>query len=130
VEESEARLRIKRRLLLERLGEIHDFVRGSLVLMKRPCMQARCRKCASGERHPTWVLTVAQEGKTRTVYVGQGRLAEARRLVGNYRRAKALIEEVSRINLALFRRKDPLRKGPEHEQGGQAGCGTPHPSGP
>jgi len=131
MEEREGRrLRMKRKLLWKRLAEIEEVLRGSVVLMKRRCTYARCRTCAAGERHPTWVLTVNQKGKTQTVYVGKPRLAEARRMVENYRRAKALLEDVAQINLILFRRKDTPRKGAEHGQPGQAGCGTPHPRGP
>ena len=48
------RLRQKRTLLLRRAARIEEFLRGSVVLMKRRCTDARCRKCASGERHPTY----------------------------------------------------------------------------
>ena len=109
----------KRGLLWKRVVEIEEFLRGSVVLMKRRCIFAGCRKCASGERHPTWVLTVNRKGKTHTVYVGQSRLAEAKRLVENYRRVKSLLEEVAQINLVLFRRKVTPRKGVEHGQPGQ-----------
>ena len=113
------RLARKRKLLWKRAAKIEEFLRGSVVLMKRRCIFAGCRKCASGERHPTWVLTVNRKGKTQTVYVGQSRLAEAKRLVENYRRLKGLLEEVAQINLALFRRKDLPRKGCGHGQLGQ-----------
>jgi hypothetical protein len=113
------RLARKRKLLWKRAAEIEEFLRGSVVLMKRRCIFAGCRKCASGERHPTWVLTVNRKGKTQTVYVGESRLAEAKRLVENYRRLKGLLEEVAQINLALFRRKDLPRKGCGHGQLGQ-----------
>jgi hypothetical protein len=113
------RLAQKRKLLWKRVGEREEFLRGSVVLMKRRCIFAGCRKCASGERHPTWVLTFNEKGKTRTVYVGKSRLAEARRLAENYRRGKALLEEVAQINLALFRQKDTPRKGAEYVRHGQ-----------
>lgn len=113
------RLRQKRKLLLGRMARIEEFVRGSVVLMKRPCTRPTCRKCATGERHPTWVLTRSEQGKTRTVYVGKSRLAEAKRLVDNYRRVRALIEEVAQVNLLLFRGKTPSRKGADHDARGQ-----------
>jgi hypothetical protein len=112
------RLAQKRKLLWKRVAEIEEFLRGSVVLMKRRCIFAGCRKCASGERHPTWVLTVNRKGKTQTVYVGQSRLAEAKRLVENYRRARTLIEEVAQVNLLLFRGRHSSRKGSEHDQRG------------
>jgi hypothetical protein len=48
------------------------------VLMKRKCTYPGCRKCAAGQRHPTWVLTYSREGKTRTVYLGEKRRARTR----------------------------------------------------
>jgi hypothetical protein len=112
------RLAQKRKLLWKRVAEIDEFLRGSVVLMKRRCIFAGCRKCASGERHPTWVLTVSRKGKTQTVYVGKSRLAEAKRQVENYRRLKALLEEVAQINLVLFRGRDSSRKGSDDDPRG------------
>ena len=113
------RLRQKRRLLWKRTAEIEEFLRGSVVLMKRRCNFAGCRKCASGERHPTWVLTLHRKGKTQTVYVGKSRLGEAKRLVGNYRRVKGLLEAVAQINLVLLTRRKSTRKGAENGPFGQ-----------
>ncbi len=97
------RLLRRRRLLAKRLAGAEEFVRGSVVLMKRRCVRERCRRCDAGEGHPTWVLTVSEGGKTRTVYLGEKRLAEARRLAANYRRVRGWIEEVARVNLALLK---------------------------
>jgi len=106
------RLQQKRRLLLRRMAQIEEFLRGSVVLMKRPCTYPRCRKCASGERHPTWGLTVSEKGKTRTAYLGVKRLDAARRMTGNYRRLQALVEQISQINRALVTGRVSIRKGP------------------
>ena len=57
-------------------------------------------------------------GKTQTVYVGKSRLAEAKRQVENYRRLKALLEEVAQINLVLFRGRDSSRKGSDDDPRG------------
>lgn len=104
------RLLRRRNSLLEKLGAIEEFVRGSVVLMKRRCTYPRCRKCAAGERHPTWVLTVSRSGKTHTVYLGKGRLAQARRMTENYRARVALTQEIADVNLALLTGK-PSKKG-------------------
>jgi hypothetical protein len=109
----------KRKLLLKRTARIEEFVRGSVVLMKRPCADRRCRKCASGERHPTWVLTLSEKGKTRTVYLGAVRAPAARRMSENYRRLGALIEEVAQINLVLLTGRKSTRKGAENGPSGQ-----------
>lgn len=97
------RLLRRRKRLVKRLASVEEFARGSVVLMKRKCVRERCRRCAEGEGHRTWVLTVSEGGKTRTVYLGEKRLAEARRLVANYRRVSGWIEEVARVNLARLK---------------------------
>ena len=74
------RLKKRRRLLKEAL-RIEEFVRGSVVLMKRRCSSPGCRRCAAGTGHPTWVLTVSSQGKTRTIYLGEQRVGEAGRRV-------------------------------------------------
>jgi len=112
------RLRQKRKLVLTRMGKVEDFLRGSVVLMKRPCTYPGCRKCAVGERHESWVLTYSSRGKTHTVYLGQKRLAEARRMVANHRRVVELMEQISQINLLLLKGNPSRTKG-----GGNGGKG-------
>jgi len=100
-ERERRRLEQKRKLLTGQMARIEEFLRGSVVLMKRPCTYPKCRKCASGERHPTWGLTVSEKGKTRTVYLGAKRLDAARRMTENYRRLQALIEQISKHHPAI-----------------------------
>ena len=109
------RFQQKRRLLLRRMGQIEEFTRGSVVLMRRPCTYARCGRCASGARHPTWGLTVSEKGKTRTVYLGAKRLDAARRMTENYRRLQEIVEAISTINRALVAGRVPRVKGAEDE---------------
>ena len=106
-----SRLVQRRKVILEELAGIEEFVRGSVVLMKRRCTYAGCRRCASGRLHPTWVLTVSSHGKTRTIYLGAGRVAEAKRMAGNYRRLKTLLEEACEVNLAVLRGCSVRRRG-------------------
>ena len=112
-------LQRKRKSLLRKLAAMEEFVRGSVVLMKRRCSYPRCRLCRSGKHHPTWVLTVSLGGKTHTVYLGKKRLAEAKRMTRNYRIVKALVEEIAGINLALLTGKSLPEKGGKHEVGGE-----------
>ena len=110
------RLERRRTSLREQVASFEEFVRGSVVLMKRPCTYPRCRKCASGERHPTAVLTVSRHGKTHTVYLGRKRLDDARRMVENYRRLLALVEEIADVNLALLTDRPVAKKGVSGER--------------
>lgn len=110
-----------RKALMGKLASWGSFVRGSVVLMKRRCMYPRCRKCAAGQGHPTWVLTVSRQGKTRTVYLGARRRTLAQRMAENYRRLLRLIEEIAEVNLALLTGK-PLKGKGDHD--GTKGPGT------
>ena len=114
------RLERRRKSLVQKLANVDEFVRGSVVLMKRRCTYPGCRKCAAGERHPTWVLTVSRRGKTHTVYLGERRLARARRMVESYRTLRALIQEIADINLALLTDRPLPTKGPPDDAKRQA----------
>jgi uncharacterized ParB-like nuclease family protein len=114
-------LRLKRTALRRTLASFGSFVRGSVVLMKRRCTYPGCRKCASGQHHPTWVLTVSRKGKTHTVYLGPQRRVQAQQMAGNYRRLLALLEELAEVNLALLTGKPLEGKGGRH---GTPGPGT------
>jgi hypothetical protein len=111
-------LRRKRTALRRRLASLGSFVRGSVVLMKRRCTYPGCRKCASGQGHPTWVLTVSRNGKTHTVYLGPQRRVEAQHLVENYRKLLALVEELADVNLALLTGKPLAAEGACHGTSG------------
>jgi len=123
MEEKEARrLGQKRRLLLGRMREIEEFLRGSVVLMKRRCAYSGCRRCASGAGHPTWVLTVSVQGKTRTMYLGARKVEAARKMAENYRRLKALVEQVAEVNRRLLIGRDFVRRGPRDGEGSGQGA--------
>lgn len=118
----------KRELLMRRIATMREFVRGSVVLMKRRCTYKRCRKCASGERHPTWVMTVSHKGKTRTVYLGKDRMEAAQRLSDNYHHLLEWVEQAAQANLSLLLHhpealKGEARDGPEEDASGVHGPG-------
>lgn len=94
----------QRRTLLRRLPVTEEILRGSLLERSiRPHRQG-CAKCASGEGHPLWVLTVSYStGRTRQVSLRAEQVAEVRRWLGNYRKLKDAIEELCELNQQLLR---------------------------
>lgn len=96
----------RKRALLREVRDIRDFLRGSVVVLKRPCTYRRCRRCAQGLKHPAIYHTVSQEGKTQTTYLGASLADEARGQVAAYKRLLGLLEEVSQINLTLLTGKE------------------------
>ena len=77
---------------LAQLAHTGPFLEGHLSPFKRP-----------GCTTPGWHLTFKYQGRTRTVYVPMGLVAEVKAWTRNYKRLKKLIREVTRHSLALVR---------------------------
>ena len=75
---------------------VHDreFVRASLVTMSRVCGNPNC-KCAKGQKHVSLYLSCSERGRTRKLFIPKRYEARVKRWIENYRRIKALMEEVS-----------------------------------
>ena len=63
---------------LEKVRELSPAIRGSLTQFCRKCGRKGCRKCASGDGHPTWQLSYYSEGRHRNCHVGPGQLETVR----------------------------------------------------
>lgn len=81
---------------LAQLVSQRGIVRGSLLVRRRVCGKAGC-KCALGKLHESLYLVVAEQGKTRQLYVPKDWEPRVRRWVEEYHQARGLMEEVSRI---------------------------------
>ena len=71
-----------------------------------------CRKCARGEGHRVFVLTVTYAGgHTRQFSVRRERVAEVRRWLTNYQKLKQAIEDICELNHELLRPEPHRRRG-------------------
>jgi len=77
---------------LRQIAQSGPFLEGHLSSFRRPGCSA-----------PGWHLTFKQKGRTRTVYVPMGLVAEVKTWTRNYKRLKQLIRQVTRHSLALVR---------------------------
>src|SRR6202451_4769689 len=80
-----------------------ELLRGSLL--ERTVRHTKdCPKCARGEGHRFFVLTVSYPGgRTRQFSVRRERVAEVRRWLSNYQELKGAIEAVCELNHDLLR---------------------------
>ena len=103
----------ERQALLARLPITGEIVRGSLLARRLRPHGARCAKCASGEGHPLWVLTVSYpRGRTRQFSLRGEQVAAVRRWLRNYQELKDAIEGICELNHALLRpQKDAPKPG-------------------
>ena len=92
-----------REKLLSKLPVTGELLRGSLL--KRTIRHTKdCPKCARGEGHRVFVLTVSYGGgRTRQFSVRRERVTEVRRLLANYQKLKNAIEGICELNHELLR---------------------------
>jgi hypothetical protein len=92
-----------REKLLGKLPVTGEIVRGAL-LERTVRHRSGCAKCARGEGHRVFVLTVSYAGgRTRQLSVRRERVDEVRRWLDNYRKLKEAIEAICQLNHDLLR---------------------------
>jgi hypothetical protein len=100
-----------RQKLVDRLPVTGELLRGSL-LERVVRHKSGCPKCARGDGHRVFVLTVTYAGgRTRQISVRPERVAEVRRWLDNYQNLKAAIEGICELNHDLLR-PDPAAPKP------------------
>jgi hypothetical protein len=92
-----------RERVLQRLPDLREIVRGSLL--KRTIRHRQgCPKCAGGEGHPVWILTVGYPGgRTRQLSLRVEQVPRVRAWLRNYRKSKAVLEALCQLNQQLLR---------------------------
>jgi hypothetical protein len=92
-----------REKLVGKLPVTGELLRGSL-LERTVRHKTGCPKCARGEGHQVYVLTVSYGGgRVRQFSVRRERVAEVRRWLENYQKLKEAIEAICEFNHDLLR---------------------------
>lgn len=99
--------------LLTRLRRLcgSNLMRGSLSIVGRTCGKPACACVTEGKRHQARYLSVKLEGRTRLLYVPAAQEAEVREAIAVHRRMASLIDELTVLNLKLFKQARPGRRG-------------------
>ena len=100
-----------RQRLVSKLPISGELLRGSLL--ERTVRHTKdCPKCARGEGHRVFVLTVTYPGgRTRQFSVRRERVAEVRRWLNNYQELKQAIETICELNHELLRPERAASRG-------------------
>ena len=77
-------------------------LRGTLTTFRRRCGKPSCR-CASGEPHESPALTYTEGGRTKTLTLSPGEVAEVKAALARYRRAHAELERAAREGIVALR---------------------------
>jgi hypothetical protein len=105
----------KQEKLARQLSSPIGVLRGSL-LQRTIHHSSGCLKCARGEGHPLWVLTVGYPGgKTRQVSLRPEQVPQVRKALGHYHDFKTTLEAISELNQFLLRLDREESKSQEHE---------------
>ena len=76
--------------------------RGSLIRYSRRCGSPRC-KCAQGQLHQGWALSVSVEGKTQVVYIPDELRREVAAGLRRHEQLSELIEQISKADTKKLR---------------------------
>src|ERR1700687_2204034 len=103
----------KREKIAARLSSPTGVLRGSL-LRRTIRHSSGCLKCARGEGHLLWVLTVGYPGgKTRQLSLRPDQVPQVRQALQHYRNFKRSLEAISELNQFLLRLDREESKGQE-----------------
>ncbi|MCL6568764.1 MAG: hypothetical protein K6T35_07760 [Meiothermus silvanus] len=95
-----------RQRLARQLPDPTQILRGSL-LERRIFHQRGCARCARGEGHRVWVLTVSYAGgRTRQISLSPEQKPLAERWLRNYRKLRQKLEAICELNQQLLRGQD------------------------
>jgi hypothetical protein len=96
--------------LQEQLLDLGPLALGSLSLRKTRCMRKRCRACASGEQHQSYVFYGRAQGERFSLYVPKHLVGEVQQALENGRKLQALLQEAGqRYVRALKQRREQER---------------------
>jgi hypothetical protein len=89
--------------IVRSLGSAAEIIRGSL-LQRTIRHKQGCSKCARGEGHPVWVLTITYPGgRNKQISLTAEQKAVVERWLVNYHDLKDKLESICELNQALLR---------------------------
>ncbi len=96
----------KKKGLLQRLPDLTRVLRATLAKRYLTCGRANC-KCHRGEKHgPFYYISITLGvGKTKQIQIRPNEIAIARQWIKNYRKTKAVLEQISQINAEILQWK-------------------------
>lgn len=98
--------------LRDKLLALWPALKGSLAEVRKPCIRPNCQACASGEKHPNYLLAFTRKGRRQCRYVPVAMVPALQRALENGRRIEQLLYEMGPALLREHRAKNPAQTGP------------------
>lgn len=92
----------KRKAVADKIVSLRPVIRGSIVILKRPCIRQGCKKCKQGIFHPATYLSVTKNRKTHISYLPKYAIKDVEKAKMNYKKAKKLLDALCEIDLAIL----------------------------
>ena len=92
--------------LLQRINKFSPWIQGTLVTTTRFCGKKNCACHTGGQKHPVMYVTWKENGKTVSLYVPKQLEGEVRSWVGNYRKLKEVVRQISNIQKNIMRLRE------------------------
>lgn len=97
--------RTSKEQFLSQVEVLWPAMKGSLALVHKPCIRPTCPACASGKKHPAFLLSFTQNERRRCRYVPQALVPRLTQAIDNGRRLEALLYEAGPAMLQEYRDK-------------------------
>lgn len=78
-------------VFLRQLISLWPALKGSLALVRKPCIRPACRACARGDKHPAYLLSFTKNGRRRCMYVPTPLVSLLQQALKNGRRMEELL---------------------------------------
>jgi uncharacterized protein DUF6788 len=105
---------------LDQLVALWPAAKGSLALVHKPCIRARCPICARGDKHPNYLLSFTQGGRRRCLYVPKAMVPVLEQALKNGRKIEQLLYALGPALLKEYRVQNPTQTGPAAQRVGSA----------
>ena len=93
----------KRNVLLKKLNQYSEFVRGSINSVCATCNRASCI-CKKKSSKMAYRLTYKDsQQKTRIVYIPRSKLRKMRKMIANYIKVRKIVEQLVELNIVEFK---------------------------
>src|SRR5215470_9452871 len=97
---------------LKELLALWPALKGSLAMVRKPCIRPNCPACARGTKHPNYLLAFTQKGRRRCLYVPRSMVPVLKRALQNGRRIEQLLYDMGPRLLRDYRAQNPAQTGP------------------
>ena len=97
---------------IAQIQRLWPAIKGSFAHVHKPCIRKNCQACASGKKHPAWILSVVAGGKRSSLYVPEPLVNPIKQAINNGRKIENLLQKTAIQMVKNHRRQIKNSKNP------------------